>query len=58
MDDNDKFFFDLKGFAILKGVLSREEVDRCNAAIDAHADRFFQTERVLEGDSRVLGGDG
>ena len=56
MNDDDKFFFDLKGFVHLKGVLSQEEVDRCNAAIDAHADRFFQTERTLEGDSKVLGG--
>ena len=56
MNDDDKFFFDLKGFVHLKGVLSQEEVDRCNAAIDAHADRFFQTERTLEGNSKVLGG--
>ncbi|MCE2448293.1 MAG: hypothetical protein J4F35_07900 [Candidatus Latescibacteria bacterium] len=56
MNDDDKFFFDLKGFVHLKGVLSQEEVDRCNAAIDAHADRFFHTERTLEGDSKVLGG--
>ena len=55
MNDDDKFFFDLKGFVHLKGVLSQEEVDRCNTAIDAHADRFFQTERTLEGDSKVLG---
>ena len=56
MNDDDKFFFDLKGFVHLKGVLSEEEVDRCNVAIDAHADRFFQTERTLEGNSKVLGG--
>ena len=56
MNDDDKFFFDLKGFVHLKGVLSQEEVDRCNAAIDAQADRFFQTERTLEGNSKVLAG--
>ena len=56
MNDDDKFFFDLKGFVHLKGVLSQGEVGRCNAAIDAHADRFFQTERTLEGNSKVLGG--
>ena len=43
MNDSEKFFFDLKGFAILKGVLTSEEVDRCNAAIDAHAGEFFPT---------------
>ena len=56
MNDTDKFFFDLKGFAILKGVLSPAEVERCNAAIDKHADHFFQTERTLEGASKTLGG--
>ena len=56
MNDSEKFFFDLKGFAILKGVLTSEEVDRCNAAIDAHAGEFFHTERTLEGNSKVLGG--
>ncbi len=56
MTDDEKFFFDLKGFALLKGVLTPEEVGCCNAAIDAHADQFYQTERVLEGESKVLGG--
>ena len=56
LNDTEKFFFDLKGFAIFKGVLTREEVDRCNAAIDVHADEFFHTERSLEGNSKVLGG--
>ena len=66
MNDDDKFFFDLKGFAHLKGVLSQEEVDRCNAAIDAHADRLFpdraHPRRKLQGSRRreqakVDGGD-
>ena len=56
LNDTEKFFFELNGFAILKGVLTREEVDRCNAAIDAHADESFHTERALEGNSKVLGG--
>jgi hypothetical protein len=51
MNDSEKFCF-----AILKGVLTPEEVDRCNAAIDAHAGEFFHTERTLEGNSKVLGG--
>ena len=56
LKDTEKFFFELNDFAILKGVLTREEVDRCNAAIDAHADESFHTERALEGNSKVLGG--
>ena len=56
MNDDEKFLFDLKGFLILKNVLTPEKVARCNEAIDHHADRFFETERTLEGDSKVLGG--
>ena len=56
MTDDEKFFFDLKGFLILKNVLTPAEVARCNEAIDRHGDLFFETERVLEGESRVLGG--
>ena len=56
MTDDEKFFFDLKGFLILKSVLTPAEVACCNEAIDRHGDLFFETERVLEGESRVLGG--
>ena len=56
MTDDEKFFFDLKGFLILKNVLTPAEVACCNEAIDRHSDLFFETERVLEDESRVLGG--
>ena len=36
MDVNDQYIFDTNGFLHLKGVLSPEEVARCNAAIDHH----------------------
>ena len=56
MTDDEKFFFDLKGFLLLKNVLTPAEVAHCNEAIDRHGALFFETERVLEGESRVLGG--
>ena len=31
MNDTDKFFFDLKGFLILKGVLTPEDVQRSSS---------------------------
>ena len=56
MNDDEKFFFDLNGFLVLKDVLSADEMASCNEAIDHHAGTFFETERALEGDSTVLGG--
>ena len=56
MNDDEKFLFDLKGYLVLREVLSPGEVARCNEAIDRHAGTFFETGRRLEGDSRVLGG--
>jgi hypothetical protein len=56
MNDDEKFLFDLEGFLVLKQVLPPQEVARCNEAIDHHADHFFETERTLEGESKVLGG--
>lgn len=36
MSAEDKFFFDLNGFIIVRGVLTGDEVAAANAAIDAH----------------------
>ena len=35
----ERYLFDLQGFVILRGMLSRTEVDRINAAFDAHLDK-------------------
>ncbi len=56
MNDDEKFLFDLEGYLILRKVLTTDEVARCNEAIDHHSDRFYETDRTLEGESRVLGG--
>jgi len=37
MTPTDKFFFDLNGFLVVRGVLSPEEVATANAAVDAHS---------------------
>ena len=34
MSASEKFVFDLHGFIVLRGVLSREEITRANAAVD------------------------
>ena len=35
VSERDKYFFDLKGYLLLKGALSPAEVAEANAAIDA-----------------------
>jgi hypothetical protein len=56
MNDDERFLFDLEGYLILRNLLTTDEVTRCNEAIDQHSDRFYETDRTLEGESRTLGG--
>ena len=56
MNDDEKFLFDLEGYLVLRKVLTADEVARCNEAIDHHSESFYETDRTLEGESRVLGG--
>ena len=36
LSQRERYLFDLQGFLILRGMLSRTEIDRINAAFDAH----------------------
>ena len=36
MTDDEKYFFDINGYILIRNVLSQEEVDACNEAIDHH----------------------
>jgi len=70
MTPAERFFFDLNGFLVVRGVLTQEEVAAANAAVDAHSgdirERLDQDLRntkpnsALEGDAlkgrRDLGG--
>ena len=38
MDEDEKYAFDTGGYVVLRQLLTPEEVDRCNAAIDAMTD--------------------
>ena len=38
MNDTEKYLFDLQGFLVVEGVLSKAEVAAANEAIDRHAD--------------------
>ena len=56
MNDDEKFFFDLEGYLVLRNVLNSDEIARCNEAIDRHGENFYESARSLEGDSKVLAG--
>jgi ectoine hydroxylase-related dioxygenase (phytanoyl-CoA dioxygenase family) len=57
LNDDEKYIFDLNGYRVLRGVLSPEQVARCNEAIDRHADQLVAHERQFEGDSKALASD-
>ncbi len=60
MSDEEKYFFDLTGYLILRGVLSAEEVAECNRGIDRFADQVAPRKNLPEGglarDSKRLQG--
>lgn len=41
VSEEEKYFFDLRGYLIMRNVLSQDEIDACNAAIDANADKII-----------------
>ena len=56
MTDDEKYLFDLNGYLVLTDVLTSEEVDRCNEAIDRHADQLQEREGSLTIGAPALGG--
>ena len=58
VSDEEMYFFDLRGYLVLPGILSQTEIDECNSAIDAKLDqaRTFEAGRLSRG-SKALGGD-
>jgi hypothetical protein len=56
MNEREKFLFDLQGFLTVKNVLTPEEVDGLNAAVDANLDRKGEDGNSSTGDSKTLVG--
>jgi len=52
MNDREKFLFDLQGFLVVEGVLSKAEVAAANEAIERHADGIV--ERVARRRCRAI----
>lgn len=42
MTDDERYLFDLNGYIVIRGVLSPEEVERANQAIDKHAHEMIE----------------
>ena len=40
MDARERYFWDLNGYLVVKGVLSRQEVDEANEIVDRHSDEI------------------
>ena len=56
MTEDERYLFDLTGYLVIKDVLTPEEVERCNAAIDRHFDQAKEIDRSLSGNSKTLSG--
>ena len=59
MNDTQKYLFDLQGFLVVEGVLSKAEVAAANEAIDWHADGIVERvgEASLSSDSKTMQGE-
>ena len=51
MTEDERYLFDLNGYLILSGVLSSDEVQRCNESLDHHS------EKLLENSAHLPAGD-
>ena len=56
MNEREKFLFDLQGFLVVKNLLTQEEVDALNAAVDANFDKRGEDGNSHTGDSKTLVG--
>ena len=57
MTDDEKYYFDLRGYLIVRGALTDAEVAAGNEAIDRHAAHIREREPGLGGSSAVLSSD-
>jgi len=58
VSDEEMYFFDLRGYVVIPGVLGQAEIEVCNAAIDAKMEgaRRFEPGRFSRG-AKALSGD-
>ena len=58
MNEDEKYFFDLNGYIVVRNVLSAEDIALANEAIDRHADQIRERigELSLSAGSKALEG--
>ena len=58
MNDDEKYLFDLNGYLVVEDVLTVEEVEIANQAINQYSDKMHirPKEQKLDGDSEMLEG--
>ena len=42
MNEEEKYLFDLNGYVVLSNVLSAQEIEHGNEAIDHHSDQMWE----------------
>ena len=60
VSEEEKYYFDLRGYLIIRNVLSQEEIDACNHAIDQFTDQIVPGNEIgeLSRGSEALAGSG
>ena len=56
MNEEEKYLFDLNGYVVLSNVLSAQEIEHGNEAIDHHSDQMWERDSSLAGESTSLKG--
>ena len=56
VSEEEKYYFDLRGYLVVRNALTPEEVGECNAAIDHFADQIAAYPGTLARDSSALQG--
>ena len=62
VSEEEKYFFDLRGYLVVRGALSEDEVKACNDAIDHYGDeiraRSIEDGGLARGSSALTGKEG
>jgi hypothetical protein len=54
--EEEQYYFDLRGYLVVRGAINADEVAQCNSAIDHFADKISRYKGSLARDSKALGG--
>ena len=52
ISEEDRFLFDLEGFLVVKGVFSKEEIEKANSAIDKRIDNMKERKGAVRNTKR------